>query len=103
MWRYTLTLAATVLFAVVVVVVLVFEGTDALDTALEGREVTVRVVVLLAVDKRELGFGAAPALPVVGLGAAVLYKKMYKKMCKNYNKTMIRFPYDCPQLFLPRH
>lgn len=58
--------AATVLFAVVVVVVDVFEGTEALDTALEGREVTVRVVVVVVVDSRdELVFPAAAALAVV--------------------------------------
>lgn len=56
--------AATVLFAVVVVVVDVFEGTEALDTALEGREVTVRVVVVVdSLD--ELVFPAAAALAVV--------------------------------------
>uniref|UniRef100_A0A182TPQ3 Uncharacterized protein n=1 Tax=Anopheles melas TaxID=34690 RepID=A0A182TPQ3_9DIPT len=51
-----------------VLVAVPVRGTDALDTALEGREVTVRVVVLLAVDRRELGFGAA--LPVAGLALA---------------------------------
>lgn len=65
--------AATGFFAVVEVVVAVFEGTDVPDTALDGREVTVRVVVLV-VDKREVVFAAAlVVVPAeLGLDGAVL-------------------------------
>lgn len=63
---------ATVRLAAVVVVALAgFEGTDEVEMALEGREVTVRVVVPV-VDSRELGLAAVVVPVEAGLGAAVL-------------------------------
>lgn len=65
--------AATVLLTVLVVVALGgLEGTEVVETELEGREVTVRVVVPV-VDRREVALtGVVVPVDDAGLGAAVL-------------------------------